>query len=102
MLSYVLSKPSSVLTKSKPLLRHSVKRRDSFNRIMNAKWILVLFAGTLMVLHISSADVNDEWLNQGAGFGNGQPQKRSESLNLILLVFRFVLFRLSWYMDRFL
>ena len=55
-----------------------------------------------MVLHISSADVNDEWLNQGAGFGNGQPQKRSESLNLILLVFRFVLFRLSWYMDRFL
>ena len=70
---------------------------------MNAKRILVPFVGMLMVLHISSADVNDEWLSQGADFRNGQPQKRSESLNLIFFVqFVNALFILCWYMDRFL
>ena len=41
-----------------------------------------------MVLHISSADLNDEWLSRGADFENRQPQKRSESLNLISFIFR--------------
>jgi len=50
---------------------------------MNARWILVIFVGMLMVLNISNADVDDEWLGQEAEFENRQPQKRSESLNLI-------------------
>jgi len=43
---------------------------------MHAKWILVLFVGMLMVLNISNADVQDEWLSQEAEFENRQPQKR--------------------------
>lgn len=69
--------------KDSHLTKTLLKRWDPFNRIMNAKWILVLFVGMLMVLNISNADVDDEWLSQEAEFENRQPQKRSESLNLI-------------------
>lgn len=51
---------------------------------MNAKWILVsLFVGLHMALQISNAEVYDELLRQDAEFENRQPQKRSESLNLL-------------------
>ena len=63
---------------------------------MNATWILVLFFGMLMVLNMSSAYVDDQWLGQEAEFENRQPQKRSESLNLIF----FFLFILCRYMYR--
>ena len=52
---------------------------------MNTKWILVLFVGMFMVLHISNAEIYDELLRQDAEFENRQPQKRSESLNFRLI-----------------
>lgn len=62
--------------KASHLTKTLLKRRDPFNRIMNAKWILVLFVGLHMALHISNAEVYDELLRQDAEFENRQPQKR--------------------------
>ena len=61
---------------------------------MNAKWILVLFVGLYMALHISNAEVYDELLRQDSEFENRQLQKRSESLNLLaFLNVSFILLR---------
>lgn len=49
---------------------------------MDAKWIVVLFVGVLMVLHISNAEVDGESFFQAAEFENRQAQKRSEYSSL--------------------
>lgn len=77
--------------KASHLTKTLLKRRDPFNRIMNAKWILVLFVGLHMALHISNAEVYDELLRQDAEFENRQPQKRSESSDFFKCFIYFVM-----------